>query len=133
MRQFEEQLRAYRRYHLQPAEDLSTRDDREAASLVAWHTFQAAFSNQPTLTEAYLLQREERTLLDDISSWIDQCAPQGYRQGPGEQNMRSETVANLEACSALLMQLTSESSDGNAAAGWPYIQRVKYETQLVAN
>ena len=133
LEQFKEYLQAYRRFHLHPVEDASEKKDLEEASSVAWHAIKAAFRNQPLLTEAYMLQQDEQTLLDNISSWTDQSAPQGYYQAGGPPNMRRESVANERTCSELLMQLTSEPPDASAVASWPYIERVKYDSKRGAS
>ena len=125
--QFTELLQAYRRFHLHRVEDAAENNDLVEASSVAWHTFRAAFKNQAALTEAYLLEQDERTILGDVSVWIDQSAPAGYSQAGGSTNMRRESIAGMDACSDRLMQLTSERPDANVAASWPYIERVKYD------
>ena len=133
LEQFKEFLQAYRRFHLHPAEDAAEKTDLEEASSVAWHTFKAAFKNQPLLSEDYLLQTDEQKLLDNISSWTDQSAPQGYHQNVDLPNIRRESIDDVAACLKLLKDLTSEPPDANAAANWPYIERVKYDSQRGAS
>ena len=128
LKQFKELLRAYRRFHLHPTEDAAEKKDLEEASFVAWHTFKAAFNNQPVLTRAYILQQDEGTLLNNMSSWIDQFAPRGHYQAGHSPNVRRESIANEVACRELLGQLTSKPLDPSAAASWPYIERVKYDS-----
>ena len=132
MAQFEEHMLAYRRFHLHPAEDAERRD-LEEASFVAWHTFKAAFRDQPLLTEDYILQQNEQTLIDNMSSWIDQSAPQGYNHGASTSNTRRESVADPGTCSERLKQLTSEPPNANVAASWPYIESVTYGSKRIAS
>lgn len=136
-KQLEELLLAYRQFHSRSADDDDECDLKEASS-VAWHTFEAAFRNQSLLTEEYLREKDEQTLFDNISAWINQSAPQGYYQARGVANVRKESADDEKACSDLLTQLTCDSLEANVAASWPYIERVRYEfkrgaTQTIAD
>ena len=120
-------MQNYRRLHSQPVEDAAAARDTEDAASVAWHTFQAAFRNQPMLTEAFLLEGEEQTILDTFSSWIDRSAPREYLLASGTSYIYSERFATRAKCSDLLMHLTSEPSNRIARSSWPYVKSVKYD------
>lgn len=135
LNQFKRLLKKYRDFH-EPTPDDSTgsRDEQERETLKkdaanAWHTFQAAFQNQPSLTDAYLVKQDPETLHDKFSTWIDQSSPETFRSGSSGSNLHREDFANETACSERLAQLTSESSDKAVASSWPYIERLKYESE----
>lgn len=125
LEQFKTHLKAYRRCHLHRAEDDEEKRDLGKAASIAWHAFEAAFRNQNLLTKAYMLQENEQVLIDNFSSWIDGSAPLGYHEAAKHLSyIRRESIVDQEECSNRVMQLTSERSDGEVAASWPYIERV---------
>ena len=132
--QFTELLRAYKAFHLTDFSNEGDEDtpaaaqkpDLEDAASVAWDTFRAAFKNQALLTKDYLLQQEEKTVLDNMSSWVDYSLPQAFYRPGDSLYVHKTSVTDVVACSNLVEQLTSESANKSVATNWPYIERVKY-------
>ncbi|KAK1566032.1 uncharacterized protein LY79DRAFT_529529, partial [Colletotrichum navitas] len=115
--QVHELLKSYRRFHLHARE--MTRDDgveeAEQQAKVALDTFRAMFRGRLG-DEAFLANDMEENVLSLLRSWLNET----YPQDDGKY-----TMAEVQACSSLLMRLTSETAGAREPAIWSYIKTIK--------
>ncbi|WDK22112.1 hypothetical protein CGRA01v4_13402 [Colletotrichum graminicola] len=115
--QVDELLKSYRRFHLH-AREMSKDDGVEEAeqqAKVALDTFRAMFRGRLG-DEAFLAGDREENVLSTLRSWLNET----YPQDDGRY-----TMAEAQACSSLLMRLTSETAGVREPAVWPYIKTIK--------
>jgi hypothetical protein len=110
-------LQSYIHYHLRVDEmqDADERNDWEKRAEVARDTFRAMFRGRLG-REDFLLQEPEADVRSRLESWTRELRPSHL----GGRSTRS----TLEACSDLLMRLTSEQSAAQEALIWPYVRKI---------
>ncbi|KAK1989740.1 hypothetical protein LX36DRAFT_594126 [Colletotrichum falcatum] len=115
--QVDELLKSYRRFHLHAGE-MGQEDGVEEAeeqAEVALDTFRAMFRGRLG-NEAFLAGDPEEDVLSTLRSWLGKTYP---------QDGGKYTMGDAQACSSLLMRLTSETAGAREPAVWPYIKTIK--------
>ncbi|RKL46889.1 hypothetical protein BFJ72_g2628 [Fusarium proliferatum] len=115
-------LQVYRTFELHQDEitDAAERQDMEANAKVAKDTFQAMFRGRLT-DEAFLIRETYEDVLERLTSWVSDARPP----------LRTWTGLSPQACSDVLMELSSEPASRNSPATWPYIQSINRGLILV--
>ncbi|KAK2054164.1 hypothetical protein LY76DRAFT_523077, partial [Colletotrichum caudatum] len=115
--QIDELLTSYRHFHLHATK--MTKEDRveeaEEQAKVALDTFRAMFRGRLG-DGAFLAGGPDEDVRSTLRSWLDETYP---------QDDEKYTVGEAEACSRLLMRLTSETAGAHEPAVWPYIKTIK--------
>ncbi|KAK7995518.1 hypothetical protein PG990_014291 [Apiospora arundinis] len=109
-------LQAYRNFHLN--ESTMQRDEREhyeQMANVAKHTFAVMFGNRFS-NKSCIARLTEAEGLEMLYRWLDELLP--------SFDDASHTTCNIEDCSNLLAQLTSEQVQAHGPAEWPYIKKI---------
>ncbi|KAG4283163.1 hypothetical protein FPRO06_09836 [Fusarium proliferatum] len=109
-------LQVYRTFELHQDEitDAAERQDMEANAKVAKDTFRAMFRGRMT-NEAFLIRETYEDVLERLTSWASDARPP----------LRTWTGLSPQACSDVLMELSSEPASRNSPATWPYIRSIK--------
>lgn len=118
--QLAQHLKAYRQFHSAEVSGYELEFCREQAQL-ARDTFHSMFGFQLEEGDEFLLDSDEKSVLNRLMSWVDDM--------PHSTVVR-ETVDNVETCSQRLMELTSEVTSNNGQFMWPYIDRIR-QVQVV--
>lgn len=110
-------LETYRHFHLHGDEmEDAERRDTEASANVARDTFRAMFRGRLN-DESFLIDQTEGHVLDTLTQWAADARP--------SDNITRQSGLSLQACSAALMELSSEPPSRNQPATWPYIKSTK--------
>ncbi|KAF5628695.1 hypothetical protein F25303_10328 [Fusarium sp. NRRL 25303] len=109
-------LQVYRTFELHQDEitDAAERQDMEANAKVAKDTFRAMFRGRLT-DEAFLIRETYENVLKRLTSWVSDARPP----------LRTWTGLSPQACSDVLMELSSEPASRDSPATWPYIRSIK--------
>ncbi|KLO87985.1 Uncharacterized protein LW93_5151 [Fusarium fujikuroi] len=109
-------LQVYRTFELHQDEitDAAERQDMEANAKVAKDTFRAMFRGRLT-DEAFLIRETYENVLERLTSWASDARPP----------LRTWTGLSPQACSDVLMELSSEPASRDSPATWPYIRSIK--------
>ncbi|KAK8096503.1 hypothetical protein PG999_012447 [Apiospora kogelbergensis] len=109
-------LQAYRNFHLNKLTlQGEERDHYEQMAKVAKHTFEVMFGDR--FRDASCITRvTEAEGLNMLYGWLDEVSP--------SFDDVSNTTSNIEDCSNLLAQLTSEQVQVDGPAEWPYIRKI---------
>ncbi|KLO81585.1 Uncharacterized protein Y057_7563 [Fusarium fujikuroi] len=109
-------LQVYRTFELHQDEitDAAERQDMEANAKVAKDTFRAMFRGRLT-DEAFLIRETYENVLERLTSWASDARPP----------LRTWTGLSPQACSDVLMELSSEPASRDSPATWPYIRIIK--------
>lgn len=109
-------LQVYRTFELHQDEitDAAERQDMEANAKVAKDTFRAMFRGRLT-DEAFLIRETYEDVLERLTSWASDARPP----------LKTWTGLSPQACSDVLMELSSEPASRNSPATWPYIRSIK--------
>lgn len=109
-------LQVYRTFELHQDEitDAAERQDMEANAKVAKDTFRAMFRGRLT-DEAFLIRETYEDVLERLTSWASDARPP----------LRTWTGLSPQACSDVLMELSSEPASRDSPATWPYIRSIK--------
>ncbi|KAK2045699.1 hypothetical protein LZ31DRAFT_540968 [Colletotrichum somersetense] len=123
--QVDELLMSYRHFHLHAKKKTEedgveeTEEDRveeaEEQAKVALDTFRAMFRGRLG-DGAFLAGDLDKDVRSTLRSWLDETYP---------QDEGKYTMGEAEACSRLLMRLTSETAGAHEPAVWPYIKTIK--------
>ncbi|KAI1045821.1 hypothetical protein LB505_014328 [Fusarium chuoi] len=109
-------LQVYRTFELHQDEitDAAERQDMEANAKVAKDTFRAMFRGRLT-DEAFLTREAYEDVLERLTHWAADARPP----------LRTWTGLSPQACSDVLMELSSEPASRDSPATWPYIRSIK--------
>ncbi|SCV48300.1 uncharacterized protein FFFS_08512 [Fusarium fujikuroi] len=115
-------LQVYRTFELHQDEitDAAERQDMEANAKVAKDTFRAMFRGRLT-DEAFLIRETYENVLERLTSWASDARPP----------LRTWTGLSPQACSDVLMELSSEPASRDSPATWPYIRSINRGLILV--
>lgn len=114
----EDLLAAYRLVHVRedPLDEDEMSDFQPQADL-ARHTFDAMFRGQQDLDDV-LGWNSQEDALEKLCEWA--------RRSLTSSEPTRHSDLSAESCSARLMELSSDSSQSDAPAAWPFIKTIKY-------
>ncbi|KAK6859171.1 hypothetical protein PG995_005024 [Apiospora arundinis] len=115
-------LQAYRNFHLNESTlQGDEREHYEQMANVAKHTFAVMFGNRFRRNRSNITRVTEAEGLEMLYDWLDEVSP--------SFDDASHTTPNIEDCSNLLAQLTSEQMQARSPAEWPYIKKISVYLQ----
>jgi hypothetical protein len=114
--QISQLVHAYRHNHFHSSEFRDDRKHWEDQAMLAHNTFKAMFCDR--FSDAFLLSNQsEDNIVNTLLDWAREL-------GPAHVNPR-EVSPSPEACSELLMRLTSEEQAQQHPPAWPYIKKIR--------
>ncbi|KAI1815628.1 hypothetical protein GGS20DRAFT_322793 [Poronia punctata] len=116
-------LRDLRHFHL----NRSTLDSDEVRDLqdradLARDTFKSMFRGTFT-EEAFLLSGSETMVYDKLKTWVRELQQQQQEEEEVQTGLKENM--SFEECARLILQLTSEETESDGPALWPWIKRIK--------
>jgi hypothetical protein len=129
MAQMQEQVSAlleeYRYYHFHGSsiKDAEEKEDAKKAADVAKHTFLAMFRGK--LVDEEFLQTESKAAIQRVlTAWVHDLYPSTIAG--------STCCETAHECSELLVRLSSEPSEAQEPAVWPFVRVIKFVDPLIA-
>jgi hypothetical protein len=124
MSQIQDLLQSYRNYHLRKdsfsTQESDEKEDCKQRAQVAVDTFRSMFGGR-LRNESTLLKATEDEALNILRKLVYDCMP--------SSSPKTQTRPNLDECSKLIAQITSETSEkgsANEPTMWPYIQNIRH-------